>query len=128
MNKYFVIIIFVFCSLLCRSQVSVSTEPIRTGLIYSPGITWTENQKQGSVVDIFIEGDTMTAIRNLLVYCLQEKSENDNANIILSMINLEQLRQLFKNKEFNFYLLEYKKAKTKNKKERDKKFPKYKDL
>lgn len=52
-------------------------------------------------------------------------SENDNANILLSMINLDALKKIFKNKEFTFYLSEYKKAKSKNEKVRKKLYPAY---
>ena len=113
------------CAVFCQAQISISSEEPRTGFIYSPGISWTENQKQDSVINIFIEGDTMTAIRNLLIYCLQEKSENDNANILLSMINLDHLKKMFNSKEFTFYLSEYRKVKSSNEKVRKKDYPMY---
>ena len=117
--------ILLLCAVSSQAQVSIGVGQSTTGFTYSPGIQWTENQKQDSVLKIYIEGDTMTAIRNLLVYCLQEKSENDNANIVLSMINLDYLKKIFKSKEFNYYLSEYAKAKAKNKKVRKRDYPMY---
>lgn len=115
--------ILLLCAVTVKSQIKLSNMNVRTGFIYSPGISWTETQKQDSVINIFIEGDTMTAIRNLLLYCLQVKSENDNADILLSMINLDALKKMFNNKEFNFYLSEYRKAKAKNERVRKKIYP-----
>ncbi len=111
---------------ICQSQIIIGKagEPIN-GFVYSPGIGWTENKTQDSVLRIVIEKDTMTAIRNLLNYCLQEKAENDNASILLSMINLEYLKTIVKRKEFNFYLAEYKKTVARNKKARNKLHPEY---
>ena len=43
------------------------------GFIYVKGMRWIENQKQDSVKKIIIEIDTMVAVRNLLIYCMQEK-------------------------------------------------------
>ena len=65
--------ILLLCAVSSQAQVSIGVGQSTTGFTYSPGIQWTENQKQDSVLKIYIEGDTMTAIRNLLVYCLQEK-------------------------------------------------------
>jgi hypothetical protein len=115
-----VMAILMLFAVFCQGQIKIGIGTTKVGFIYSPGITWTENQKQDSVIDIFIEGDTMTAIRKLLIYCLQEKSENDNANILLLMINLDALKKMFNSKEFSFYLSEYRNVKTKNKKAREK--------
>ena len=119
-----ILAMLLLCAVFCQGQQLQKFEPT-TGFIYSPGIQWTENKKQDSVIKIIIEKDTMIAVRNLLIYCLQEKSENDNANILLSMINLDYLKTIMKSKEFDFYLNEYKKAKAKNKKDRAKSFPQY---
>jgi len=117
--KHYLLILSMTFSSVCYGQYSDSIIVTQgpTGFMYSEGIRWYENKKQDSVLDIIIEGDTMTAIRNLLVYCLQEKSEGDNARILLSMINLDELNKLFKNRDFNFYLKEYRKVVAKNKKE-----------
>ena len=113
------LILFIL-AVFCKPQIAVKVHTqCQTGFIYAPGITWTENKAQDSVIDIFIEGDTMTAVRNLLIYCMQEKNENDNAGVLLSMINLDHVKKLFNNKEFNFYLKEYRTAQAKNKKYRD---------
>lgn len=120
--KKILIPLLTLCSLFCKGQISISNDESTTGFIYSPGIQWTENSKQDSIVKIIIEGDTMRAVRNLLEYCTQENNENDNASIILSMINLNYLKKMFGSKEFNFYLKEYRKEVAKNKKARLKKF------
>lgn len=117
--------ILMLCAIFVNAQIKLSSEVPRIGFIYSPGISWTENQKQDSIINIFIEGDTMTAIRNLLIYCLQEKSENDYASILLSIINLDSLKKMFNSREFSFYLSEYRKAKAKNEKFRKKTYPMY---
>jgi len=95
------------------------------GFIYVKGMRWIENQKQDSVKKIIIEIDTMVAVRNLLIYCMQEKEEGDNARILLSMINLDVLKNIMKSKEFDFYLKEYRKVVAKNEKYRNKYFPEY---
>lgn len=99
---------------------------VSTGFMYVKGVQWIENEKQDSIKNIVIEGDTMAAIRSLLVYCLQEKSENDYANLLLSQINLDYLKTMFKSKEFTYCLKEYRKVIAKNKKQRTKDFPTYK--
>lgn len=96
--------------------------PSLNGFIYVEGIMWTENRKQDSVIDIIIEGDTMTAIRNLLIYCLQEKQENDNAFYLLNTLNLDHLSKLINSEDFNFYLKQYRTSVKKNKLKRKSKY------
>ncbi len=121
-----ILIVCLFLSAKSFGQVmSITSEPT-TGFIYVEGIQWRENSKQDSVTDIIIEGDTMAAIRSLLIYCLQEKSENDNAGGLLSTLNLDYLQRLLKSKEFNYFHKEYKAALSKNKRARNKAFPQYK--
>jgi hypothetical protein len=103
--------------------IRFSTEHYKSGFAFCAGVLWTSNAKQDSIINIFIEGDTMTAVRNLLVYCMQEKSENDNARILLSMINLDHIKTLFKSNDFIFYLKEYRKAIKENIKERAINYP-----
>ncbi len=126
MKKY-ILPILLLCAAFCQGQTQkinlFSSGDITLSLSYSPGIEWTGNDRQDSVKSITIKGDTMTSVRNLLVYLLQEKEENDNARILLSMINLDQLKRVFKNKTFDFYLKEYKKTVDKNKKYRAENFP-----
>lgn len=83
---------------------------ITHGFIFAHGITWTENKNQDSVLEIIIEGDTMAAIRNLLLYCLQGKKENEYAGYVLSTLNLDNLSAMIKNDDFDFYLKQYRKA------------------
>ena len=115
----------VFINQAQETKIQVQEYDLQTGFIYSPGIRWIENEKQDSVLDIIIEQDTMVAVRNLLIYCLQEKDEGDNARVLLSMINLDVLKGMMKSKEFDFYLKEYRKTVAKNKKYRDNVFPQY---
>ena len=131
---------FILFSLVCKGQDSTvksslifTSSPVyfdsvfvgSTELIYAPGISWTESDNQDSIIKIQIEGDTMMAIRNLLVYCLQEKDEADNGTMVLSNINLNILKKMFNSKYFNIEVAEYRKTILKNKKERLKKFGKF---
>lgn len=84
------------------------------GFIFAHGISWTKNEKQDSVLEIIIQGDTMTAIRNLLLYCMQEKEENDNAGYVLRTLNLDHLSSLIKNEDFDFYLKQYRNSIERN--------------
>lgn len=86
--------------------------------IYADGIKWSENKKQDSIKQIFIEGDTMTAVRNLLVYCTQEKNEGDAARIVLSMLRLDVIGKIIKRKDFDYWVKQYKKIVAKNIKDR----------
>ena len=65
----------------------------------------------------------MQVFRNLLIYCSQEKMENMYADLLLSMVNLDVLKEMMKSKEFDFYLNEYRKKVDKNRKYREKKYP-----
>jgi hypothetical protein len=94
-----------------------------SGYIYVKGITWITNQKQDSIKKIIIEGDTMITIKNLLIYCMQEKEENYYAGTLLSLVNLDLLKSILKNKDFDFYLKKYRLILDKNKKYRDENFP-----
>lgn len=94
------------------------------GFIYCKGIGWTENKNQDSILSISIDGDTMTAVRSLLVYCTQEKNENDAAYRLLATVNLDQLSKIMESKEFDFYLKDYRKIVKKNKKQRIRDYPK----
>lgn len=134
MKKYTIPLLLVFSFNLCKAQDSincVAKSPylicgeIYTGLIYCRGIEWTENQKQDSVKEIIITSDTMTVVRNLLVYLLQQKNENDAAGLILSMINLNQLKKIFNDSDFNYFVDDYKKVVTRNKAALTRQFPEY---
>jgi hypothetical protein len=94
-------------------------------LTYASGISFTryDDSTYDSIKKIFIEGDTMTAVRNLLVYCLQVKEESDYGSILLDMINLDELKKIFKSRDFNFYLSEYRKVLIKNKGRQKKFYP-----
>ncbi len=100
--------------------------PPTMGFMYCKGIRWTETKKQDSVLNIEIEGDTMTAIRNLLVFCMQEKEEKDGAEMLLRSLNLDYLKTFLNDKTFDYLLKDYRKVVSKNKKARDKAFPEYK--
>lgn len=121
--KKLLILLFLVCYLACRSQVidsnyvSLGTS---IGIIYVPDIEWTSSNTDDSVFKIFIEGDTMAVIRNLLNYCLQEKNENDNASTILSMLNLDVLKKIVNNKHFTHYVGEYVRIVADNEKKRAK--------
>lgn len=98
----------------------------KSGLVYYHVILYQTNNIGDSVAEIEIEGDTMKAVKNMLVYLLQQKSENDDASIILSMINLDYLKTFgpFKgDKTFSYYVDDYKKVVAKNKGELRKRFP-----
>jgi hypothetical protein len=122
-NQSIAFVYAMLCAVFCQGQEHQYKHKI--GFIYSPGIQWTENKKQDSILDIIIEKDTMVAVRNLLTYCSQEKEEGDYARILLLMINLNYLQKVNKNKDFDFYLKEYRKSVAKNKKYRVKYFPEY---
>jgi hypothetical protein len=132
MKKTILIIIAVFITVMGFGQksdsmflIGTAVSTYRMSLSYSPKISFTENKKQDSIINIFIEGDTLSAIRQLLVYCLQEKSENDNARILLSHLNLDYVSSLIKDREFTFYLKSYKRVVSENKRFRDKHIQKY---
>lgn len=120
--RSFFLSVFLLCVLISRGQLTIKDGPIKAGFMYSPGVMWEMNERD-SVTRIHITGDTLTAIKNLLIYCLQEKKENDNAAGLLSIINLDQFKKTYNYRPFNFYLAEYRKAVASNKKYRQKHFP-----
>jgi len=120
--KYILILSLLICQ---NTKAQLMTGKIENGLSFVRGLSWEENQKQDSVTVIHIEGDTITAVKNLLIYCLQEKRENDYARILLSMLNLDNIKTMFKENDFSFYLKEYRKAVAENKKYRSIYFPEY---
>lgn len=84
------------------------------GFIYCNGIWWKKDTKKDSITNIYVDQDTMAVIRKLLTYLVQEKSECDAADELLDQLNLDYLNKLLKNKDFTFYLKEYKKVVKKN--------------
>ncbi|MHA4844442.1 hypothetical protein ACX0G7_09770 [Flavitalea antarctica] len=119
--KYLLITILLVPATVCAQITSftVSIGEVSNGFIYSEGIQWRHDSTGKRIKDIIITGDTMTAIKNLLIYCLEEKHENDQAKGILSHINLSVLQGWFKSPEFNYYVKEYKKAVATSEKRRN---------
>lgn len=103
-----------FCKGQRNDSLLITYGTVTHGFVFAHGITWTENNKQDSVLEIIIVGDTMSAIRNLLLYCLQEKEENEYSGDILSNLNLDNLSRLIKNEYFDFYLKQYRKTVARN--------------
>ncbi len=113
------------CAVMFCFYLSAQESKSKVGFIYVEGIKWTENEKQDSVINIFIEKDTMQVVRNLLIYCLFINDEKNAANFLLSTINLDQLQKVVNNNHYNIAYGEYKKVIFRNKKYFDNKYPKY---
>lgn len=107
------------------STFSVSST-FTTSFVFSKGIEWVESNHQDSIKNIIIEGDTMTAIRNLLIYCLQVKRENEYAKTLWQMVNIDKINELYGSEDFDFYVKKYKKILAQNKKYKYQKFTGYK--
>ena len=127
MKTLFTLFVLLLCNF-CKAQVLVAADTTilyGISLTYASGISFTryDDSTYDSIKKIFIEGDTMTAVRNLLVYCLQVKEESDYGSILLDMINLDELKKIFKSRDFNFYLSEYRKVLIKNKGRQKKFYP-----
>lgn len=127
MKRITICMIILVSSIICKAQTDTSylITGGSYGFIYCKGISYTSKPRNSLYIyekaqKIIIEGDTMTAVRNLLTYLLEEKNENDYAQVLLSRINLPYMSKLFKDKTFDFYLKGYKIIIDNNKKQRNK--------
>lgn len=108
------LLFFGFCNGQKKDSILITFGTTTHGFVFAHGITWTENKKQDSVLKIIIQGDTMDAIRSLLLYCLQEKEESDYASYVFRALNLDNLSAFLKNEDFDFYLKQYRTSVERN--------------
>jgi hypothetical protein len=107
------------------AQPFVKGKLTKVGIICVDGLAWSTNYKQDSVINIYIERDTMAVIRALLVHYIQVKEEGDAANMLLSIIDLNILQKVINSREYDIYLKEYKYISNKNIKYRKNHWPQY---
>ena len=92
--KKILIALLMLCCTICKGQIGMTDSfESTTTFIYSPGIRWTENKKQDSIVKIIIEGDTMEA--NLKFFVMNYQITMSTSAVLSAMTIILTLVALF---------------------------------